>query len=47
MYHTEYITSNVTHIGQPYEMILGYPALAKFMVVAHHTYNIIKIPASG
>jgi hypothetical protein len=46
-YCTEYITFDVPHIALPYNVILGYPALAKFMVVAHHAYNIIKIPGSG
>jgi hypothetical protein len=43
-YHTEYIDFDVAHIGLPYNTILGYPTLAKFMVVTHHTYNIVKLP---
>ena len=35
------------HIRLPYNAILGYPALAKFMSVIHHGYNILKMPGSG
>ena len=31
-------------MGLPYNAILGYPALAKFMAVTHHAYNLIKLP---
>ena len=27
--------------------MLGYPALAKFMAVTHHGYNVLKMPGSG
>ncbi|KAM0915484.1 hypothetical protein ACQ4PT_010819 [Festuca glaucescens] len=46
-YRTEYIDFDVTHIGLPYNAILGYPALAKFMAIAHHAYNIVKLPGCG
>ena len=46
-YHTEQIDFDVAHIGLPYNGILGYPALVKFMVVTHHAYNMVKIPGSG
>jgi hypothetical protein len=29
----------------PYNAILGYPALAKFMAVTHHGFNVLKIPS--
>ena len=35
-YHTELIDFDVAHIRIPYNAILGYPALAKFMAVTHH-----------
>ena len=35
-YHTEIIVFDVAHIHLPYNAILGYPALAKFMAVTHH-----------
>ena len=34
----------VWHITLPYDAILGYPALAKFMAVTHHAYNMVKLP---
>ena len=46
-YRTELIDFDVTHIRLPYNAILGYPALAKFMAVTHHGYNVLKMPGSG
>ncbi|XP_045083744.2 uncharacterized protein [Aegilops tauschii subsp. strangulata] len=46
-YRTELINFDVAHIRLPYSAILGYPALAKFMAVTHHGYNILKMPGSG
>ena len=46
-YRTKLIDFDVAHIRLPYNAILGYPALAKFMVVTHHGYNILKMPGSG
>ncbi|XBI15321.1 hypothetical protein VPH35_057757 [Triticum aestivum] len=43
-YRTEHVDFDVAQIGLPYNAILGYPALAKFMAVTHHAYNIVKIP---
>ena len=43
-YRTENIIFDVAHIGLPYNAILGYPALAKFMAVTHHAYNTVKMP---
>ena len=37
----------LAHICLPYNAILGYPALAKFMVMTHHGYNVLKMPRSG
>ena len=45
--YTELIDFDVAHICLPYNAILGYPALAKFMAVTHHGYNILKMPGSG
>ena len=45
-YRTELIDFDVAHIGLPYNAILGYPALAKFMAVTHHAYNLVKLPGS-
>ena len=45
-YRTGLIDFDVAHIRLPYNAILGYPALAKFMAVTHHGYNILKMPGS-
>ena len=44
-YRTELIDFDVVHIRLPYNAILGYPTLAKFMT--HHGYNVLKMPGSG
>ena len=46
-YCTELIDFDVSHVRLPYNAILGYPALAKFMAVTHHGYNVLKMPGSG
>ena len=43
-YRTELIDFDVAHIDLPYNAILGYPALVKFMAATHHAYNCIKLP---
>ena len=43
-YRTELIDFDIAHIGLPYNTILGYPALAKFMAVTHPAYNLMKMP---
>ena len=42
-YHTELVDFDVAHILLPYNATLGYPALAKFMTVTHHGYNVLKM----
>lgn len=46
-YRTELIDFDVAHIHLPYNAILGYRALAKFMAVTHHGYNALKMPGSS
>ena len=46
-YRTELIDVDIAHIRLSYNSILGYPALAKFMAVTHHGYNVLKMPGSG
>ena len=46
-YRTELIDFDVAHIRLPYNAILGYPALSKFMAVTHHGYNVLKMSGSG
>ena len=45
-YRTEFIVFDVAHIGLPYNAILGYPALTKFMDATHHAYGLVKMPGS-
>jgi hypothetical protein len=42
-YRTESLDFNVTYIALPYNAILGYPALARFMAATHHGFNVLKI----
>jgi hypothetical protein len=42
-YRTEFIVFDVAHIGLPYNAILGYPALTKFMAATHHAYGLVKM----
>jgi hypothetical protein len=35
-YRTKSLDFNVAYIALPYNAILGYPALAKFMAATHH-----------
>ena len=46
-YRTEFIDFDVAHVNLPYNVILGYHALAKFIAVTHHAYNIVKLPSYG
>ena len=46
-YRTELIDFDIAHIRLPYNAILGYPDLSKFMAVTHHGYNVLKMPGSG
>ena len=44
-YHTQDIVFDVVDIPLPYNGILGRPALAKFMAIPHHAYNVLKMPS--
>ena len=46
-YRTENIIFDVADIAMPYNGILGRPALAKFMAITHHAYNLVKMPGSA
>ena len=46
-YHTELIDFDTADICLPYNTILGYPALAKFMAATHPAYNRMKMPGSS
>ena len=45
-YRTEFIVFDVAHISLPYNAMLGYPALTKFMAATHHAYGLVKMPGS-
>jgi hypothetical protein len=46
-YRTESLDFDVTYIALPYNTILGYPALARFMEATHHGFNVLKIPGAN
>jgi hypothetical protein len=46
-YRTESLDFDVTYIVLPYNAILGYPALARFMAETHHGFNVLKIPGAN
>jgi hypothetical protein len=43
-YRTEFIKFEVANFESSYHAILGHPALAKFMVVLHYVYLLLKMP---
>ena len=43
-YHVEHINFYVADFNTAYHAILGRPALAKFMVVLHYVYLVLKMP---
>jgi hypothetical protein len=43
-FRTEYLTFEVWDFRSSYHAILGRPMFAKFMVIPHHTYLIMKMP---
>jgi hypothetical protein len=44
-YRTEYVKFEVADFETSYHAILGRPAIAKFMVVPHYTYLVLKTPS--
>jgi hypothetical protein len=46
-YRTEYIKFEVADFKTSYHAILGRPAIAKFIVVPHYTYFVLKMPSSA
>jgi hypothetical protein len=46
-YRTESLDFDVAYIALPYNAILGYPALARFMAATHHSFNVLKIPGAN
>jgi hypothetical protein len=46
-YMTESLDFDVTYIVLPYNAILGYPSLAKFIAAMHHGFNVLKISSAN
>jgi hypothetical protein len=46
-YRMKILDFDVAYIALPYNAILGYPALAKFMAATHHGFNVLKIPSAN
>jgi hypothetical protein len=46
-YRTESLDFNVAYIALPYNAILDYAALARFMAAMHHGFNVLKIPSAN
>jgi hypothetical protein len=46
-YKTESLNFDVAYIALPYNAILEYPALARFMAATHHGFNVLKIPGAN
>jgi hypothetical protein len=46
-YRTESLDFDVAYIALPYNAILGYQALARFMAATHHGFNVLKIPSAN
>ena len=44
-YRVEHINFYVANFNTVYHAILGRPALAKFMVIPHYTYLVLKMPS--
>ena len=46
-FRTDLIDFDIAPIGLPYNAILGYPALARFMATTHLAYNLMKMSESS
>ena len=46
-YRTELIDFDIARINLPYNAILGYASLTKFMAATHPAYNLMKMPGSS
>jgi hypothetical protein len=46
-YCTEFIKFEMANFESSYHAILGRPALAKFMIVSHYVYLLLKMPGQG
>jgi hypothetical protein len=46
-YSIESLDFDVAYIALPYNTILGYPALARFMAATHNGFNVLNIPSAN
>jgi hypothetical protein len=46
-YRTESLNFDIAYTALPYNAILGYPAVARFMAAMHHGFNVLKIPSAN
>ena len=46
-FRTEYVNFLMADFNTAYHTILGRPALAKFMVIPHYSYLVLKMPTPG
>jgi hypothetical protein len=46
-YRAKSLDFDIAYIMLPYNAILGYPALAKFMAAMHHSFNVLKISSAN
>jgi hypothetical protein len=46
-YHTEFIKFEIANFESSYHAILDRPALAKFMVIPHYVYLLLKMPGQS
>jgi hypothetical protein len=46
-YRTKILDFDVAYIALPYNAILSYLALARFMAATHHGFNVLKIPSAN
>jgi len=46
-YRVKHINFYVADFNTAYHAILGWPALAKFMVVPHYAYLVLKMPSTA
>jgi hypothetical protein len=46
-YRIESLDFDIVYIALPYNAILSYPALARFMAATHHGFNVLKIPGAN
>ena len=44
-YRVEHINFYVANFNTTYHVILGWPALAKFMAVTHYAFLVLKMPS--